>query len=125
MGRAGNFQTELGKFDETSTSDWRKKKHVRFQLSRRLSRKKKTEFDLGSTHETKAGASHDLTSWSSEQIQHIRHEAREATEPLPSGGVAADQPTSAESDEWVSFVRDRKDSARPRCKTTLLYAPAK
>lgn len=86
---------------------------------------KRTEFDLGSTHETKAGASRDSTSWSSEQIQHIRHEAREATEPLPSGGVAADQPTSAESDEWVSFVRDRKDSARPRCKTTLLYAPAK
>lgn len=32
-------------------------------------------------------------------MQHIRHEAREATEPLPSAGVAADQPTSAESHE--------------------------
>ena len=34
---------------------------------------------------------------------------------------AADQPIFAELDERVSFVRDRKDSARPRCKTTLLY----
>lgn len=56
-------------------------------------------------------------------MQHIRHEAREATEPLSSGGVAADQPTSAESDEGYRSCEIVRIQRRPRCKSTLLYAP--